>query len=90
MWEPQSLATLRASTACYRDSFTFLLVIAMSFWNPIVTVASIPVIYMAAIPEQPKAEMYCYGTWRDFNDVACLVGPRVAQLVSCLGYGLDD
>jgi hypothetical protein len=23
MWEPQPLATLRASTACYRDSFTF-------------------------------------------------------------------
>jgi hypothetical protein len=23
MWEPQPLATLRASTACYRDNFTF-------------------------------------------------------------------
>jgi hypothetical protein len=23
MWEPRCLATLRASTACYRDSFTF-------------------------------------------------------------------
>jgi hypothetical protein len=25
MWEPQHLTTLWASTACYRDSFTFLL-----------------------------------------------------------------
>jgi hypothetical protein len=24
MWEPRSLTTLWASTACYRDSFTFL------------------------------------------------------------------
>jgi hypothetical protein len=24
MWEPQRLTTLWASTACYRDSFTFL------------------------------------------------------------------
>jgi hypothetical protein len=23
MWEPRRLTTLRASTACYRDSFTF-------------------------------------------------------------------
>jgi hypothetical protein len=26
MWEPRRLTTLRACTACYRDSFTFLLV----------------------------------------------------------------
>jgi hypothetical protein len=25
MWEPQHLTTLRVFTACYRDSFTFLL-----------------------------------------------------------------
>jgi hypothetical protein len=25
MWEPRRLTTLRASTACYRDSFTFIL-----------------------------------------------------------------
>jgi hypothetical protein len=24
MWEPQSLTALRASTACYMDSFTFI------------------------------------------------------------------
>jgi hypothetical protein len=26
MWEPRRLTTLRASTACYRDSFTFTLI----------------------------------------------------------------
>jgi hypothetical protein len=25
MWDPQRFTTLRASTACYRDNFTFLL-----------------------------------------------------------------
>jgi hypothetical protein len=30
MWEPQRLTTLWASTACYRDSFTYLLFILIS------------------------------------------------------------
>jgi hypothetical protein len=31
MWAPQRLKTLCASTACYRDSFTFLLFLSIQF-----------------------------------------------------------
>jgi hypothetical protein len=27
MWEPRRVTILRASTACYRDSFTFIIII---------------------------------------------------------------
>jgi hypothetical protein len=30
MWEPRRLRTLRASTACYRDSFIFLLALHLN------------------------------------------------------------
>jgi hypothetical protein len=33
MWEPQHLTTLWASTACYRDSFTFLLFCLLLTWS---------------------------------------------------------
>jgi hypothetical protein len=29
MWEPQHLTTLWASTACYKDSFTFLILVVV-------------------------------------------------------------
>jgi hypothetical protein len=37
MWEPRRLTTLWASTACYRDSFTFIISVA-SFWKTDTTV----------------------------------------------------
>jgi hypothetical protein len=33
MWEPGRLTTLWASTACYRDSFTFLCISSLVFSN---------------------------------------------------------
>jgi hypothetical protein len=36
MWEPQRLTTLWASTACYKDSFTFTTAVVMkssNFWD---------------------------------------------------------
>jgi hypothetical protein len=38
MWEPQHLTTLWASTACYRDTFTFFLKVGLCDLHPVCVV----------------------------------------------------
>jgi hypothetical protein len=90
MWEPQHLKTLWASTACYRDSFTFTYLPRSELRNDVAEFSRIiwnTVSSTRNSDESVRFDIGAYGrhgcSWRNISRISSWLYRNMLQIISC-------